>query len=481
MFKRSLALFAVVFVACGGGSQPNDSCLGGDCGEHDAVDPCSGVDCGDFGTCVVSDSNEASCKCDDGYYWDGSSCIDYFDPCSGVDCGEHGTCVVGDSNEASCKCDDGYRWDDSSCVATVDPCSGVDCGEHGACVVGDSNEASCKCDDGYSWDGSSCVATVDPCSGVDCGEHGTCVVSDSNEASCECDDGYHFEGSECVMIDPLFNNCAGGWCLIPAGSFDMGSPDTEPCREAHEGPVHSVTITSPFYMKQTHVTQAEWRAKMDNDPSTFTGCDDCPVEKVNWFEAVSYANALSTSKGYDTCYEMTGCEGKAGEGLSKCTVTFKGLDCEGYRLPTEAEWEYAARAGTTTAYWIGSNIGDGGEGVCGGGDPLGTLLPDAGWYWFNSENRPHPVAQLQANSWGLYDVHGNVYEWVNDYYDSNYYGECSEGCNDPLGPDPGTGRRVYRGGCYIGDAKFQRSAYRNYSLPNYSIGCIGFRLVRTVP
>ncbi len=206
----------------------------------------------------------------------------------------------------------------------------------------------------------------------------------------------------------------------------MGSPEGEKGRYDDET-LHEVTLTRGFWMGETEVPQGQWRALMGNNPSGDTGCgDDCPVGRVNWYEAVAFANALSSRVELDECYELATCKGKAGEGLECGEVRFRGL-CRGYRLPTEAEWEYAARAGTTTRYWSGDDEKD---------------LARVGWYAGNSGNRSHRVTEKAApNPWGLHDMHGNVWEWVSDW--SGPYSWREQ--RDPAGPPSGE-NRVIRGG-----------------------------------
>jgi formylglycine-generating enzyme required for sulfatase activity len=218
---------------------------------------------------------------------------------------------------------------------------------------------------------------------------------------------------------------------IPAGTFQMGSNDGYD----YERPVHQVTISQPFELGKYPVTQAQWEAVMGNNPSEFTGDPTRPGERVSWRDVqrfIKHLNARDRAAG----------------------VT--------YRLPTEAEWEYAARAGTTTAYSFG-------------GDP--AQLDAYGWYGGNSGGTTHPVGQKQPNPWRLYDMHGNVWEWVQNWFDSDYYSRSP--ATDPQGPDTGS-RRVFRGGSWGSDAWDCRSAIRNGAEPGNRLTYLGFRLLRQV-
>jgi len=245
-----------------------------------------------------------------------------------------------------------------------------------------------------------------------------------------------------------------GYVRIAPGAFTMGSPAGELGRIAEEVQ-HQVTITWAFLMKTTEVTQAEWQAVMGANPSGFAACGgNCPVEQVSWNDAVDYVNRLSDAAGLARCYNAN--------------RVFAGLGCLGYRLPTEAEWEYAARAGTQTAYHTGVNT----QTNC-NNDPNLNL---AGWYCGNAANTTHPVGQKQVNAWGLHDMHGNVWEWVQDRYAAYPAGAAV----DPVGPAAG-GNRVVRGGCWSCLAQYARAALRSGSDPGFRDDRLGFRPARSLP
>ncbi|HQC45775.1 MAG TPA: SUMF1/EgtB/PvdO family nonheme iron enzyme [Myxococcota bacterium] len=475
MFKRALSLFAVLFVACAGNDNDHDNN-----NNEQLDDECLGVVCGMHAFCAVGPQGIV-CVCEQGFTKQDGICQEASvnAPCEGVECGANGVCQVQEGKTTVCLCGPGYRSEGSKCVVREEPkwpCTGVECSGHGFCAVTTSNEAFCVCDEGFITRGTACVDPencVPSCEGKECGSDGC-----GGFCASECVAGLCQENGLCPTLSA---NCSDGWCLIPAGTFEMGSFENEACRWDDEGPVHSVTISRPFYMKQTEVTQAEWKSLMGNNPSTYKAGGDYPVERVNWAEAVYYANKLSKSEGLDTCYTIERCHGTAGVDLSSCDIAFKGLDCEGYRLPTEAEWEYAARAGSTFTYgkeraYIGSDWNV----ICELADDVGIGLPEISWYDYNSGYRPHPVKQLKPNPWGLYDVYGNVQEWVHDRYDEDYYTACKEGCTDPLAPEK-LGFRVYRGGCYAFEAKDLRVAKRDGADPNVRQSVVGFRLVRAAP
>ena len=217
---------------------------------------------------------------------------------------------------------------------------------------------------------------------------------------------------------------------VEPGTFEMGSPTAEAGRDNNET-LHTVTLTEGFWLSKHEVTQAQWQEVMGNNPSHFKGANR-PVETVSWTEVTSFCNKLTAS------------ERKAGRLPAGMT----------YQLPTEAEWEYACRAGTKTAYAFGDSLTSDQANIRG--------------------DRPHEttdVGKYLANAWGFHDMHGNVWEWCADWYGNYPTGAVS----DPVGPADGSGR-VKRGGSWLYSASDARSAYRGRSVPAVSRDILGFRL-----
>ncbi|MBL4633904.1 MAG: formylglycine-generating enzyme family protein [Kofleriaceae bacterium] len=256
--------------------------------------------------------------------------------------------------------------------------------------------------------------------------------------------------------------------LIPAGTFAMGSPDNEPGHDSSERQ-HMVTITRPFMMMASELSQGEWRKLITEDPPTIRD-DDHPVARVSWNDALFYANALSEAKGLVPCYDLSACDGTpgfVGSGATfsyfcPATITFE-FSCEGYRLPTEAEWEYAARAGDTGS---GDALCDGDRDI----DAVSCRSSGAPGGYTSNETLEH-----EPNDWGLYETDGNVGEWVWDKADS--YSSADQ--VDPKGP-AGFENRVYRGGGWTFNARGCRLAHRNFGRPSCHNDSVGFRLVRTI-
>ena len=227
--------------------------------------------------------------------------------------------------------------------------------------------------------------------------------------------------------EKTFTNSIGmEFVLIPPGTFKMGSDRGDP----DERPVHDVTISKQFYMGKYEVTQGQWQAVMGTNPSLFPG-DKRPVDQVSWDDAQAFIRKLNAMEGVPL-----------------------------YRLPTEAEWEYAARAGSPTIYSFGN-------------DP--KQLGEYAWYRSNSEHRTHSVGQKKSNAWGLHDMLGNVWEWVQDWEGKYPSGPVT----DPKGPASGT-YRMRRGCGWNNEANVCRVANR-YSVVGYRDDFLGFRVVRMLP
>ena len=218
--------------------------------------------------------------------------------------------------------------------------------------------------------------------------------------------------------------------LIPAGEFEMGSPDTEEARENDEGPVRRVKISKPFYIGRHEITQAQWKAVMGYALSNSKGFDH-PAVGIRWAVAVEFCKKLSER------------------------------EFETFRLPTEAEWEYACRAGSMTIYSFGD---------------VSSSLDQHAWFNSNSSHSTHPVGQKKPNAFGLHDMHGNVWEWCCDWYDDY----LEDSTVDPTGPMDGSSR-ILRGGSWFCTPGPCRSANRGWNTPDIRDDDVGFRIVMECP
>jgi formylglycine-generating enzyme required for sulfatase activity len=229
--------------------------------------------------------------------------------------------------------------------------------------------------------------------------------------------------------ETITNSIGMEFVLIPAGEFEMGSPEYEEDRDNDEGPVHRVKIEKAFYMGRYEVTQKEWREVMGDNPSYFEG-DNLPVEQVSRDDVQEFIRKLNKKE-----------------------------DTDKYRLPSEAEWEYACRAGTTTRYSFGDSE---------------SKLDDYAWYDDNSGSKTHPVGRKKPNPYGMYDMHGNVREWVQDTWHGDYDGAPTDG--SAWGSGDGADR-VLRGGSWDRNARLCRSSIRDRYVPGYSYAYVGIRLL----
>ncbi|MCY2928851.1 MAG: formylglycine-generating enzyme family protein [Planctomycetota bacterium] len=244
-------------------------------------------------------------------------------------------------------------------------------------------------------------------------------------ALCSCESSEIGDSPKELTLD-LGNKVTMKLVLTPAGTFMMGSPESEKDRLADEGPQHEVIISKAFYMGACEVTQEQYQAVMGKNPSRFKGAKN-PVEQILWDDAVEFCKALSAKTGK--------------------TV----------RLPTEAQWEYACRAGSKTRFGYGDED---------------AALGENAWYRRNSGGTTHPVGQKKPNAWGLYDMHGNVWEWCSDWYADSY---ANAGNRDPQGVDSGA-NRVLRGGSWFNDPRICRSADRRRLSPGIRCDHFGFRV-----
>ncbi len=463
----------------------------------------AGMGCDDGDTCTTADAcdGRGSCRgrplpCDDGLFCNG------LETCApGLGCRPGSPPKIED--EVTCTVDLCDEWAD----AVLHLPNVAACNDNNACTddACDPTAAGAEADGCVHGHGTAPCSDGDRCTFPDSCAGGLCRAG----ASVDCDDSSPCTQDSCdpalgcvyTSIPAGVGDCPptqgpDGFAHIPAGEFWMGTLVGEPGRQDDEGPRRRVEITRAFWLKTTEVTQAEWNALLPSmggtrNPSAFPSCgEDCPVDSVDWWESLAWCNAKSRSEALPECYDLSSCTGEPGRSYFCTTLQVNAtggnpLECEGYRLPTEAEWEYAARAGTEAAFYNG-------EITQPGVSPLDPLLDLIGWYGGNSAATyedandcsggggpercgPQPVALKLPNAWGLHDAAGNVNEWVWDLYGAYPAGPAT----DPLGGGRGS-ERVWRGGSWSTSAAHCRSAARLRLDPAIGPHWTGFRPARTV-
>jgi formylglycine-generating enzyme required for sulfatase activity len=402
------------------------------------------------GDCVDTSTDMNNCggcgiTCNSNQYCEGE-CIDI---CYATLCGEE--CVDTSTNTNHCgncgvTCNPNQDCCDGDCIDLNTPYNCNACGDTcsteeecctGECQTTDTTLNCGACGNTCSTEEACCDST---CTSIqDYTNCGGCGITCANNEICS--------NEICTTL-----TCPTGFVAIPRGSFMMGSPTSEP-EHNNDETLHQVTLTHPFCIQTTEVTQNQYKTITGWNPSYFSTCGTtCPIEQIDWHEATAYCNLLSIQEGYPECYDCTynGHE-------PTCVEPTNIYTCSGYRLPTEAEWEYAARAGLGTSTY-------------------GTDLPDVAWYLENSGMETKIVKWKQATTWGLYDVLGNVWEWTNDGY-ANYTGDAT----NPQG-DPNNTRKVLRGCSWDNARQTCRFADRRHiEKDEDDWNNAGFRPVRSNP
>ncbi len=235
---------------------------------------------------------------------------------------------------------------------------------------------------------------------------------------------------------------------IPSANFTMGCTSKQLGCDVEDQRIHEVELTHSFYMMKSEVTQLIWKEVMGSNPSYYSACgDNCPVDSVSWYDVIEFSNRFNEMWGLEHCYEIN----------NNDVIWSKGYDCKGWRLPTEAEWDYASWGGEDFQF------------------PGSDQLDEVGWYADNSGGVPHPVCEKRENGYALCDMSGNVDEWVWDRYDKYPHKKQI----DPKGPETGSDRSV-RGGSWYCDALSARNFDRGGDIPSIKVEFLGVRLARSI-
>jgi formylglycine-generating enzyme required for sulfatase activity len=433
----------------------------------------------------------------DGCYKCGDNKINGTEQCDGSQLGGKNCADVGFfDGTLACKTD--CTFDTAGChncgnkvVNGTEQCDGSQLGGKTCADVGfDGGTLACKADCAFETAGCyKCGdqvinGPIEQCDGTDLGNE-TCVTQGFDYGTLACGGDCVFDTADCQKLT---------WVTISKGTFTMGSPTSEACRGSEDE--HQVTLTQDFEISAHEVTQGQFQPLMNFGGTWNPNCGaTCPASTLSWHAAAAFCNALSDQKGYTKCYQCT--QGSSPQMVS-CSEdpTYSGAKiyaCPGYRLPTEAEWEYAYRAGTSTAYYNGNND----AACCFDCSTADANADTIGWYCVNSSVSyagcfdlssfyggpacagDHPVGQKPPNAWGLYDMAGNVMEWCHDLYQPNlgFWPVL-----DPWGAAAGSDR-VVRGGSWERGAFALRAAFREAYPATVGAGIIsvGFRCVRTLP
>lgn len=460
---RILPLLALAgAVGCFGSGKGSDAeeaasegARAGECADGADNDQDGDFDCNDADCSGAPDCSEANTTggCTDGADNDRDGTFD----CADSDCVGNAACGDGIEGNGAGECEDGLDQDADGLVDCADP----ECEGSATCDTYEGDEAG-ECSDGVDNDRSGQADCADAnCAGSpDCQGSSVDADGDGVTADEDCDDtNPSYPSVDDADCDGVATHLGGGDLVrIPAGTFEMGCTDGQGDCFSGETPVMPVELTNDYYIGVTEVTQGEFQAVTGLNPSGYSECGaDCPVENLTWHMGAAFANALSRAAGLTECYTCSG-----SLDFLICTQSMDPYECDGYRYPTEAEWENAARCGTDSRY--------------AGGDDIGRL----GWYSANYGGTTHQVAQKAPNACGLYDMSGNVWEWTRDWYNTGYY--SASGRTDPTGASSGSRGAFWamRGGSLVDQPEGLRVASRWYLWEATQQKNVGFRVARTV-